>query len=133
MVHVCKGIIVGLENFMDDNKAMWAQRYYTDYHLRLMFQQHRFYQNTKPVLFWDLLHLAPGMETEAPLQASDPRDFTFALLDMSADADALGITPDYTKSVRQVHEEVAIAPVQSEWVILLLTLVVDLEAVRRQE
>jgi hypothetical protein len=112
---------------------MWTQPYTTDSHHRLLFQQRRFYQNNKPVLLCDLLQFASGAETEAPLQASDPRDFVFALLGMSADADALGIKPDYAKSIRQVYEEVAIALVKDGWRVFTLGFDVELESVRRKE
>lgn len=43
------------------------------------------------------------------LEASDPRDYIFALLGMSNDAADLHIAPDYSKSKAQVYTEVAIA------------------------
>jgi hypothetical protein len=133
MERVFEGSFVGLENFVDDNRSMWTQEYNTENQHRLMFQQRRFYQNNKPISLLDLLEFASGVETDAPLQASDPRDIIFALLGLSADADALGIKPDYTKSIRQVYEEVAIAFVIERWRILSLGFDVDVEAVKRKE
>ncbi|KAF2492760.1 HET-domain-containing protein [Lophium mytilinum] len=43
------------------------------------------------------------------LQASDPRDLVFALLGLSSDASEIGIAADYSKPLKQVFLEVALA------------------------
>ena len=133
MERVYDGMFVGLENYVDNTKSMWKQIYTTDDHHRLMFQQRRFYRNNKRPTFCDLLQFASGVQTDAALQATDPRDLVFALLGMSADTDVLGLKPDYTKSIRQVYEEVAISLIRDGWNIFSLGNDVNLDAVRRKE
>jgi hypothetical protein len=53
------------------------------------------------------------------LQASEPRDKIFALLELLDEGKRLGISPDYTMSCRYVYTEVARRILLSEGLIIL--------------
>lgn len=133
MERVHEGTLVGLENYIEDTKSSWTPIYDTEKHHKLLFQQRRFYQRKEQISLLNLLEFSAGAETGAPLQASDPRDILFALLGLSSDAKELGITADYTKSIREVYEEAAIAFVKGRWHVILSSTNIDLEAVKRKE
>ena len=61
------------------------------------------------------------------LQCRDPRDYIFALLAISSDSIDLGITPDYSKSPKQVFLDTAISIVESHQDLSYLTLACALD------
>jgi hypothetical protein len=65
--------------------------------------------------------LLTNMSRFERLQCRDPRDYIFALLAISSDSIDLGITPDYSKSPKQVFLDTAISIVESHQDLSYLT------------
>jgi hypothetical protein len=92
----------------------------------------RRYQNNNRMHLLQLLLDISGLAHYIALYATEPRDIIFALLSLSTDADAFGIRPDYTRSILQVYEQVAVA-LNKKYNILPLCVGTDLEAAKRGE
>jgi hypothetical protein len=65
-----------------------------------------------PLPFPSLLSL---IRTFRHLQASDPRDKIFALLNFSSDAEGFGLQPDYRKSYQEVYVDTVSALVRNDF------------------
>jgi hypothetical protein len=107
--------------------------YDLDQHHTIFFSQRQQYQNNNRMHLLQLLLDISGLAHCIALYATDPRDIIFALLGLSTDADALGIRPDYTRSILQVYEQVAVALNKNMYNILPLCVGTDLEAAKRGE
>jgi hypothetical protein len=53
------------------------------------------------------------------LQASDPRDHIFDVLNMAADVESLGLVPDYTKSCEKAFIEAVMALIKKGEIVIL--------------
>ncbi len=107
--------------------------YDLDQHHTTFFIHRRRYQAKNRMNLLRLLLDVSGSAHSTALCSTDPRDIIFGLLGLSTDAKALGIVPNYTLSVLQVYEQVAVALNRNLYDILPLCLGTDLEAAKRAE
>ncbi|OCK80109.1 HET-domain-containing protein [Lepidopterella palustris CBS 459.81] len=70
----------------------------------MMDNWHKSEDNDRTLL--TILHKAM-LPPERRMEATNPRDFIYALLGIASDAESLGISPDYSKSCQDVYTDVA--------------------------
>lgn len=79
----------------------------------------RVWMNRVPLLH--LLSALTGFEVPRErLEATDPRDRVFALLNICSDSKELGIVPDYTKTPAEVYTEAAATMIRSQGLEIVL-------------